>query len=300
MINSTAIEKQMENDTSLEDIKIKGLEPEINMNMKIEGKKCYVTNTCSFESLICLRKKKRISTAKLALDILNDGKILRDHYERRFQILRRIPYFEKGIQTKKLDSFSATSNVAQLYETLFEGFPNGYQKISCPQCKHERVRMLQCLSINAHVLFSNGYHFMQLAINELNTNFSNTTCRKCKGVARVSNTFETFIIIDLSLTTTKNFEEEFPQKNRKKYNLFGAVHYEEYKHHGSEKVDDSGALNHYTTFVYNGKQWSLHDDLQIRSLDCSAKNRDHSTFVHLCKKKYLKKKLQDPIVYVYS
>lgn len=251
-------------------------------DLKIKAIKYYVSNTCAFDALVTLiMQGAKISqtfrlflstadvpTAKLALQILESGKIEKKHYKLRFDILYSVSFIEKLINTQKIVSLNAECNVAHLSEVLFESYPCYVVASTCKQCCHKNVFKQTFIPVNVNILFNLGYGSMQAAIDDVNkSQRGERPCQKCKSATSVLRKSGPYLIIDLSVSTCQLYRKEFPLEKRKQctlgtvpkcllfddkeYILAGAIHYTSF-------TSKSG---HYTAFVSSGEHWFKYDDL---------------------------------------
>lgn len=235
--------------------------------------------TCAFDSLLQLvingiatheiyeneTQSSSDCIFQLGKSILDKGKIIAAHYDKRASILQDLSLFRDRVTTytRNIQRLNANCNVAHLAEYIFKNEPSCIFKKSC-SCSETHSRKTIICSVNVDVLLTQGLQDIQHAINDMKNIRSN--CRTC-GVDNAV-TYGKHIIIDTSILTDHTYTATRPVDNIKhdlqsvqkiitlnnvNYMLAGVAHYI-----AGSKEDDG----HYIAFAYSGTHWYKYDDLQ--------------------------------------
>lgn len=235
-----------------------------------------VQETCAFDSLLQLvisriaaheMYRNEIESSsdcifQLAKDILENGKIILIHYNKRASILQDIPLFSDAIitYTRGIKRLNDNCNVAHLAEYIFKNEPSCVFNKSC--CVNLYIRVKLTCNINVNIILQEGLQLLQRVIDDLDK--IRSKCRTCGADYQVS--YGKYVIIDSSIFTdyryvircldvkhNLNSITKIITLNNINYILAGIIHYVQYGDNNN---------GHYIAFAYAGTYWYKYNDLK--------------------------------------
>lgn len=197
----------------------------------------------------------------LATSLLKCGKISRDHYIKRFEILSKLSIFKSQTGTRHYLSYDFASNVAILTEYLLPPKLFSYSMSKACSCGYNFNKSYAHVPVDSAAAIGNLENRFQSSINALVD--MKCQCPKCLKPIIETRKFGPIFLIDMSLVsmdelkfdnrvpfTLESIDRELLVKNDT-YRLIGAVHYISY---------GKDAVGHYTAYYYNGQNWYEYDD----------------------------------------
>lgn len=250
--------------------------------MRIDKKIVLIKETCAFDSLIHLimhsigkecRYKENIQhldhpTIKLALNIINRGKLLMADYMTRAKILLNTNICQES-RTRHVTLMNANCNVSHLVDILFHELPTVTQLTTCNTCHTVQTRHFSTLYVNIGMLIEKGLGTVQEAIDDTQINTECTTkCKQCNNNIIRTYEYGPHILIDTSLLTDPNYKSQIYTEStlesikksinldNRQYKLCGIINYTSY---ASSKNSNQG---HYVTYEFTGINWHEYDDFK--------------------------------------
>lgn len=248
-------------------------------SMQIDGKFISIKETCAFDSLIqlithAIGKEYRYKEAvqhldhpviKLAISILNRGKISSADYVARAKILLEIDIFEQST-TRYVKFLNANCNVGHLIDILFSQEPSITRIKNCNNCNYIQSRNFSVLHINVDMLIEKGLGTIQEAINDTKFNDKEyaVKCDQCNGTVKRTHSYSPHIFLDTSLITDPNYKSQARSESTldsltksiflddQCYTLCGIINYISYGTNYNE--------GHYIAITFTEMHWYENDD----------------------------------------
>lgn len=253
-------------------------------NLRINEVLVIIKETCAFDSLIQLvmhaigkeyRFKEHIQyldypLIKLAVNIINRGKLIQSDYVARAKILLDTNICKKT-STRHIQFANANCNVAHLIDILFIELPSVTRIKTCNNCHFIQSRPFPTLHINVGMLIKKGLGTVQEAIDDTKLNKCVIKCNQCNSNINSTNEYSSHVFLDTSLITDPNYEHETHFQSTldsitksidldgQHYKLCGIINYISY---GKINSNINLRNGHYVAIAFTGMHWYEYDDLK--------------------------------------
>ena len=266
-----------------------------------------IKETCAFDSLMQLvmhaigkeiRYKERIQYLdypfiKLALNIINRGKIIAADYVARAKILLETNICQKKSSTRHVQFANANCNVAHLIDILFVKMPTIVHNKTCDSCHNAQSRNFPSLHINIGMLIEKGLGIIQEAIDDTQFDDKECTikCDKCYNNIKITYEYGPHFFLDTSLITDPHYKSKTHTNvestldsitksiyvDDRHYTLCGIINYIYYNNATS---DTNLTQGHYVAIGFSGMQWYEYDDLRKARIVIAKNSHTSRNYVY--------------------
>lgn len=261
--------------------------------MRIKDKNLNVTSTCAFDSIFQVvlggllanktysdnLKSSYCPIVKLAQNVNDKKRILKEHYIQRANILWDIPIFQGTvtIYTKNIMRLDVECNVAHLAQYLLEKEPSHMSTVDC-SCGYKNRHNNTFISVNVDIILCQGLHLIQEAIEDCIT--VERCCYNCKKHIQCVNEYGSHLLIDTTIFTDPGYPNKENIVVPKLASIKKIIDVGGKTYMVAAVVDFSPEKKHYATYGLTGEFWYKYDGLIKKRRYTSDFKNDNNSASH--------------------